>query len=454
MHFGVESANGESAAAEIYDIDALEKSGSIPALVEPADASQHSAVIDVLDGRSLVIKGPPGTGKSQTITNIISSLMYRGKKVLFVAQKQAALDVVRNNLANSGLGDYILEVFSIKASKSKVFNSIKRRVEKEEPGAQKNFANDLKNYRETKESLNEYKNLVSEEFGRTQRTIHELLWDIPILDFELPTGMQNFAIQNPSLISQSDLDESMKDLSYLQNRYQELFKNVALETSRIRFVKRIFEGIFEIQHAQQKISQTATNLGGLQETTSTIFSTHASLKELNDAEIQSGSVIDKLIQHTAIDETGELLLLVLSPDVESEVREWNRANISLNLFRESHDKFLHISIKEQSSWSLCETAEGLIHGCIDWIRDIDELKSLLVIEENSREKVGKIFDLKNEFHSLEEIRSASKLLRVSTFFSYFSKEWLTARAIFNDLLIDTSSKYTNNEKGVGNHPQK
>ena len=76
---------------------------------------------EVLDGKNLVIKGPPGTGKSQTITNIISSLLSQGKKVLFVAQKHAALDVVRNNLKKNGLQAYILEVFSAKANKQQVF---------------------------------------------------------------------------------------------------------------------------------------------------------------------------------------------------------------------------------------------------------------------------------------------------------------------------------------------
>jgi DNA replication protein DnaC len=74
--------------ADIYDIDLEEiKDQSLPALVCDADASQHSAVIDALSGNSFVIKGPPGTGKSQTITNIISSLMLKGKKSIICRTK-------------------------------------------------------------------------------------------------------------------------------------------------------------------------------------------------------------------------------------------------------------------------------------------------------------------------------------------------------------------------------
>jgi KaiC/GvpD/RAD55 family RecA-like ATPase len=64
-------------------------------LVCDPDSSQHSALIDAERGPNLVIEGPPGTGKSQTITNLIASFLARGKRVLFVAEKMAALEVVK-----------------------------------------------------------------------------------------------------------------------------------------------------------------------------------------------------------------------------------------------------------------------------------------------------------------------------------------------------------------------
>lgn len=71
----------------------------------PSDPSQDQAVAAAQGGKSLVLQGPPGTGKSQTIANLISNFAYRGKRVLFVCQKRAALDVVRNRLTGAGLGD-------------------------------------------------------------------------------------------------------------------------------------------------------------------------------------------------------------------------------------------------------------------------------------------------------------------------------------------------------------
>jgi very-short-patch-repair endonuclease len=75
-----------------------------------ADSSQRSAINTVLSGRSLVIHGPPGTGKSQTIANLIAALVARGRKVLFVAEKRAAIDAVLSRLKNVGLGGAVLDI--------------------------------------------------------------------------------------------------------------------------------------------------------------------------------------------------------------------------------------------------------------------------------------------------------------------------------------------------------
>jgi very-short-patch-repair endonuclease len=75
-----------------------------------ADASQSHAINTVLGGEHLIIKGPPGTGKSQTISNLIAALTARGKKVLFVAEKRAAIDAVTKRLVQVGLGDLVLDV--------------------------------------------------------------------------------------------------------------------------------------------------------------------------------------------------------------------------------------------------------------------------------------------------------------------------------------------------------
>ena len=90
------------------------------------DSSQTLAVHDVRSGRDLVIQGPPGTGKSQTIANIIAAAVADGKSVLFVAEKMAALDVVKRRLDQSGVGDACLELHSNKVSKRSVLDELRR----------------------------------------------------------------------------------------------------------------------------------------------------------------------------------------------------------------------------------------------------------------------------------------------------------------------------------------
>ena len=83
----------------------------------PFDSSQLHAIVASTGGKSFILHGPPGTGKSQTITNMITNALYHGKRVLFVAEKMAALSVVQNRLEKLGLGDFCLELHSNKATK-------------------------------------------------------------------------------------------------------------------------------------------------------------------------------------------------------------------------------------------------------------------------------------------------------------------------------------------------
>lgn len=95
-------------------------------LVLDADGSQLTAIEAALSGQSFVLQGPPGTGKSQTITNLIAAFLAEGKTVLFVAEKQAALQVVAERLRRVGLGDACLELHSTKASKRELATELVR----------------------------------------------------------------------------------------------------------------------------------------------------------------------------------------------------------------------------------------------------------------------------------------------------------------------------------------
>ncbi len=101
------------------DLDEQAKSDDL-LCTRDADSSQLVAIRAAADGRTFVLEGPPGTGKSQTIANMVADSLARGKRVLFVAEKMAALTVVRKRLEQDGLGAFCLELHSAKASKKEV----------------------------------------------------------------------------------------------------------------------------------------------------------------------------------------------------------------------------------------------------------------------------------------------------------------------------------------------
>ena len=90
-----------------------------------ADASQLFAIREAVEGESFVLHGPPGTGKSQTITTLIANALAQGKTVLFVAEKMAALEVVQKRLKKIGLAPFCLELHSNKAKKKEVLEQLR-----------------------------------------------------------------------------------------------------------------------------------------------------------------------------------------------------------------------------------------------------------------------------------------------------------------------------------------
>ena len=92
--------------------------------VMDADSSQLAVLQEAKKGKNLVVEGPPGTGKSQTIVNLIAELMAMGKKVLFVSEKKAALDVVKSRLDSVGLGEGCLELHGKNSNKKEFLNEL------------------------------------------------------------------------------------------------------------------------------------------------------------------------------------------------------------------------------------------------------------------------------------------------------------------------------------------
>ena len=139
-----------------------------------SDSSQTLAVIDVKTGRNLVIQGPPGTGKSQTITNLIAEAVADDKKVLFVAEKMAALEVVKRRLDQIQIGDACLELHSHKANKRAVLEELKRTLALGQPRLS-DPEEDRALLTANRERLNGYARAVNTSIGNSGISPHDII---------------------------------------------------------------------------------------------------------------------------------------------------------------------------------------------------------------------------------------------------------------------------------------
>ena len=142
--------------------------------VVDADSSQTLAVLDAMNGRNLVIQGPPGTGKSQTITNLIGEALARNKTVLFVAEKMAALEVVKRRLDTVHLGDACLELHSHKTNKRAVLDELQRTLSLGRPTTD-GGTEDRVLLEESRKRLNEYSRAVNTPVAESKLTPHQLV---------------------------------------------------------------------------------------------------------------------------------------------------------------------------------------------------------------------------------------------------------------------------------------
>ena len=139
-----------------------------------ADSSQLAAVLSAEKGKNFVLHGPPGSGKSQTIANIIAHCLHKGKSVLFVAEKRAALEVVYQRLSKLGLGPFCLELHSNKAGKRQVIDQLVEAVRFSGGPAADEWRQTAARLEGEKKNLNEYVRLLHSVYPNGQ-TLYDAL---------------------------------------------------------------------------------------------------------------------------------------------------------------------------------------------------------------------------------------------------------------------------------------
>lgn len=194
-------------------------------LIYDADSSQHSALIDVFAGKNLVIEGPPGTGKSQTITNLIAAAIAKGKTVLFVAEKMAALEVVKKRLTQAGLAPFCLELHSNKTHKKFVLSEIEQRL-KAKFALPAGLAAQLELLEKKRCELAAYADLLNSVQGNVQDlTVHQVLWRAEKYrqasgDDWLP--LQELTVRQASEVSAADFSAQQNTLAHLVRQFEAL----------------------------------------------------------------------------------------------------------------------------------------------------------------------------------------------------------------------------------------
>lgn len=172
--------------------------------VVDADSSQMAAILEVKDGRSIVVQGPPGTGKSQTITNLIAEALAQEKKVLFVAEKMAALEVVKRRLDTVGLGEACLELHSHNANKKLFLAELERVLELGKPVANVSQG-DYDYITKLRDHLNSYSELLNTYVANTGYTPYMVIGELVQLRDRIKDAKLPFTANPiPSMATDSD----------------------------------------------------------------------------------------------------------------------------------------------------------------------------------------------------------------------------------------------------------
>ena len=191
-----------------------------------ADSSQIAAIQDVKAGRNLVVEGPPGTGKSQTIVNLIAELLAEGKSVLFVSEKMAALDVVKDRLTAVGLGKFVLELHSHKTRRKKFLKDLQKatNVRHQEP---LNIDQTIRKLETLRHQLDDYSQIIHKPVFAVNLSAFQLYGMKESADDHFArkdTLMPLVRFESPESVTLKDLDDMKIALENLAELYQTISK--------------------------------------------------------------------------------------------------------------------------------------------------------------------------------------------------------------------------------------
>ena len=183
------------------------------------DSSQLRAINMAANGVSFVLHGPPGTGKSQTITAMISNALTKGKTVLFVAEKMAALEVVQKRLSALGIEDFCLELHSNKAVKKNVLDQLKRALDIRVWGMSTDYEQKIREIHRMRSDLDSYTKALHEKRA-CGFSVRELIDEYE----SIPEDVKTYRVDKAYIeaVTRSDLEAKRKLINRLSDAGRQL----------------------------------------------------------------------------------------------------------------------------------------------------------------------------------------------------------------------------------------
>ena len=225
-------------------------------IVLDADLSQSWAIAAAVAGATLVIEGPPGTGKSQTIANLIATLVARGKSVLFVAEKRAAIDAVVHRLHDCDLGSLVLDLHGGTADRRKVAKDIQAALRIAAEALEPDVAAVQRRLTQRRNELEQYREQLHAIIQPWGTSAFECQARLLGIDPELDLGIRFNRITLESLSGEA-IEEALSDL----RRFVELGGMEAIDPdswplSEV-FEARVLTGPVQVERALEAIEQAS-----------------------------------------------------------------------------------------------------------------------------------------------------------------------------------------------------
>lgn len=440
-------------SVQLPEIDSIHPENDFEVL--NADSSQQEAILCSKQGLSFVMQGPPGTGKSQTIANIISEALADNKKVLFVSEKMAALQVVYHRLQETNLADFCLPLHSYKANKKEVIDQLGRNLNLSRLELKREVDSIQELLFNTRNELNEYVRTLHKRSKPIGLTCYEIyiklieLREADIIDFELPSADK---------IDRSTLYMYLRNLE----KYEEAVANIGfnVKNNPWRDFEKKSVGI-------EYISGFLTTLNELNDIYAEIIPLTAELETVYhiDEEYLCGNfenVVDYLAKFSwsgdipaewfDLDNTDDLIDRVINLKADRSLMRELMSEIEIDFLPEIVDKDMGLWLNRfqsviSSIKNIAEVNDNDILMNADVLEEKNrELSVAISVMKESLERITQIYQVRFD-DTLEGAEQAANFISITSKGNQYLRQWFEPSKIADRLnLAKKFSEYTDKAK--------